>query len=461
MAISTFADLFCGIGGFHYAAAAHGLECVFASDSDPHAAKQYGRNFGIAPHGDVREIAAEDVPDHDLLFAGFPCQPFSIIGKRGGMEDDRGTLIEEVARIAAAKRPKAIVLENVPQLASFRCGEAMDRVTETLGDAGYLIEYRILDARDFGLPQCRRRLIMVGFLDQAVMHYFESAMDSFIWTPDPPMEMKPLTEILERNPDPRHFASPDIRAKRKAAHTPEVSPSVWHENKSGNVSSHPWSCALRAGASYNYLLVDGERRLTPREQLRLQGFPESFEIAGSDAQLRKQAGNAVPVPMVQHVIGGVMAAFGKHEAAVRKAKAKGWRTADDVDDLLDHVIEKGEIVRVDRGEMRRVGEIKKNGKRRKVWVKTGEDAMRAKKTMRFKLHFLPGEKHAEEGYYGVRYPLWGNSMRGLDDSRAMSVSLIGEFAAMLLDDALNPEGMVRSGECDRLDRVIQECFEKV
>ena len=113
---------------------------------------------------------------------------------------------------------------------------------------------------------------------------------------------KTLEDILEKNVDKKHYASPEIIQKRKAMHHTNVVPSIWHENKSGNISSYPYSCALRAGASYNYLLVNGERRLTPREMLRLQGFPDEFKMVVSDAQTRKQAGNAIPVDMVKKVI---------------------------------------------------------------------------------------------------------------------------------------------------------------
>lgn len=113
---------------------------------------------------------------------------------------------------------------------------------------------------------------------------------------------KTLNDILEKNVDTKHYASPEIVAKRKSMHIAKEYPSIWHENKSGNISSYPYSCALRAGASYNYLLVNGERRLTPREMLRLQGFPDNFKIVVSDCQTRKQAGNAIPVDMVAMVI---------------------------------------------------------------------------------------------------------------------------------------------------------------
>ena len=297
--IFTFADLCCGIGGFHFAADSLGLRCVFASDIDEACRRQYRHNFGILPCGDLCQVADAAVPDHDILFAGFPCQPFSIIGGRRGMNDPRGTLIFEIVRVLEAKQPKAFVLENVRQLASIAGGAALARIIQMLNGAGYAADWRILDALDFGLPQKRERLIIAGFL--------RAIPEEFRW-PAGAGSPVPLAAILEQNPGRRHFASERIREKRKASHTAAVSPSIWHENKAGNVSSHPFSCALRASASHNYLLVNGERRLTPRELLRLQGFPEQFEIVGSDSQIRKQTGNAVPVPMVRAVIREVLRA---------------------------------------------------------------------------------------------------------------------------------------------------------
>lgn len=286
------ADLFCGIGGFHIAAAELGHQVVFACDIDEQAQKAYQRNFGLAPMGDITQIDAADIPDHDLLFAGFPCQPFSIIGKRNAFADPRGELFFEIERIARHKRPRGIVLENVKQLATAQNGSAIKRILTALQDIGYTTDYKILNALDFGLPQKRERVIIVASLT----HFH-----TFPW-PNSAAPMTPLSSLLERNPAPKHFASEKIRLKRRAAHAASIRPAIWHENKGGNISSHPFSCALRAGASYNYLLVDGERRLTPRELLRLQGFPDSFQIVCTDSQTRKQAGNAVPVPIVKSAI---------------------------------------------------------------------------------------------------------------------------------------------------------------
>lgn len=301
-------DLFCGIGGFHIAAKNLGLEVIFASDIDDDARAVYQHNFGLAPMGDIVSIRADEIPDHDILLAGFPCQPFSIIGSMAGTADPRGTLFLEIIRIVRVKRPLGIVIENVKQLATAQRGAILRHIIGDLKGMGYSTDWRVLNALDFGLPQKRERVIIVATL---------SPFDKFPW-PTAKIPMIPLADILEKKPDARHFVSERIRTKRHAEHKASVSPSIWHENKAGHISSYPWSCALRAEASYNYLLVDGERRLTPREMLRLQGFPDDFEIISNDSQARKQAGNAVPVPLVEAAIKGVVDVIERSETARRR-----------------------------------------------------------------------------------------------------------------------------------------------
>lgn len=188
--------------------------------------------------------------------------------------------------------PEAFVLENVKQLVSVQNGNVMKMICSSLRELGYEIDYRVLNALDFGLPQKRERVIIVGR---------KTSLRSFNW-PIGETKRASLSKVLEKNPDKKHFVSTRINRARKAAHKTDIRPAIWHENKGGNVSSHPYSCALRAGASYNYLLVDGERRLTPREMFRLQGFPDSFKLHATDNQSRKQAGNSIPVPMLQAVM---------------------------------------------------------------------------------------------------------------------------------------------------------------
>lgn len=290
----TFIDLFCGIGGFRIAGENLGWKCLMSSDIDPHAAQAYEANFGEKPLGDIHQIANEDIPDHDILVAGFPCQPFSICGVQLGFDDTRGTLFFEIARILRAKTPRAFVLENVKQLVTHNGGKTLERILEVTRGLGYTVDYRVLNALNFGLPQKRERVLIVGTRGDLGFEF-----------PVGGVKMKPLTEILESDVPAQYYASEHIRAARKAKHTSPHTVSIWHENKGGNVASHPYSCALRAGASYNYLLVNGERRLTPREMLRLQGFPDTYKIVCNYSHTRHQAGNSVPVPMVQAVLESV------------------------------------------------------------------------------------------------------------------------------------------------------------
>ncbi|EOS23429.1 DNA (cytosine-5-)-methyltransferase [Lachnospiraceae bacterium 3-1] len=294
-----FIDLFCGIGGFRYASQQAfeklGIkgQCMFSSDIDKFAAESYEANFNEKPLGDITKVNEKDIPDFDLLFAGFPCQAFSICGLQKGFEDNtRGTLFFDIARIIKEKQPDAFVLENVKNLVSHDGGNTFKTIIHVLREElGYYVDYRILNALDFGLPQKRERIIIVGAKKPFSMDW-EFNIEN----------IKTLKDILEDEVDRKHYASEEIVKKRKKMHAAQTVPAIWHENKSGNISSYPYSCALRAGASYNYLLVDGERRLTPREMLRLQGFPDEFKIVVSDARTRKQAGNAIPINMVAKVI---------------------------------------------------------------------------------------------------------------------------------------------------------------
>ncbi len=298
-----YIDLFCGIGGFHTAAnmltnERQQLECVFASDIDAACQRTYEKNYGLKVSGDITKIHADEIPDHDILFAGFPCQPFSIIGAMNGFDDTRGTLFFDIARILEAKRPRAFILENVKMLVGHQQGRTLARILETLNNLGYSTTFRVLNALDFGVAQKRERVFIVGFLEP----------HSFMW-PHGGIPIPSLDSILESNVESKYYASEKIRESRLTKQKKEDQPTIWHENKSGNVSKYPYSCALRAGASYNYLLVDGERRLTEREMIRLQGFPESFVITEPYGTTRHQAGNSVAVPVVKAVMSRVLDAL--------------------------------------------------------------------------------------------------------------------------------------------------------
>ncbi|MCL2277193.1 MAG: DNA (cytosine-5-)-methyltransferase [Treponema sp.] len=308
----TFVDLFAGIGGFHQAAGALGGKCVFASEIDSEAKRAYKANYNITPHGDITKIEASKIPDHDVLLAGFPCQPFSIIGKKLGFDDIRGTLFFEIARILKEKKPRIFILENVKQLKTHDNGKTLEIIINILKELDYNIYYDILNALNYGLPQKRERIIIAGFLNKKIEFIFPKSKST-----------GNLKDILmdDNEIEDKYFASNEIVKKRKQKHKSEYYPGIWHENKGGNISSYPYSCALRAGASYNYLLVNGVRRLTPREMLRLQGFPDSFKIICSDSQTRKQAGNAVPVNMIKAVLNEALEA----ETKVKSQKNQGFK----------------------------------------------------------------------------------------------------------------------------------------
>ena len=292
----TFVDLFAGIGGIRIPFTELGGKCVFSSEWDKAAQISYSYNFGEVPFGDITKINSDSIPKHDVLLAGFPCQAFSIIGKMKGFADTRGTMFFEVARILQHHQPKAILLENVKLLVSHDGGKTFKVILDTLAELGYSVKWKILNALDFGLPQKRERVIIVGFKSAAACEQFNFDFEPIAYN---------LASVLEddKNVDSSLFASDMILDKRrKRVEGKNVFyPSVWHENKSGNISILPYACALRTGASYNYLLINGYRRPSSRELLRFQGFPEKFKIEVSHQEIRRQTGNSVAVPMIRAV----------------------------------------------------------------------------------------------------------------------------------------------------------------
>lgn len=291
-----FIDLFAGIGGIRLPFDEMGYQCVFSSEWDKKACETYQANFGEMPAGDITQIDEKDIPSFDVCLAGFPCQAFSIMGKMQGFADTRGTMFFEVERILKYHKPRAILLENVKQLTTHDHGRTFKVILEHLADLGYYTKHKVLNALDFGLPQKRERIIIVGFLDKNLTDKFSFDFEKIPYN---------LASILEddNSVDPSLFASDTIREKRKKSVEGKdvFYPSVWHENKSGNISVLDHSCALRTGASYNYLLVNGVRRFSSRELLRLQGFPDTYKIVVSNQEIRRQTGNSVAVPMIREV----------------------------------------------------------------------------------------------------------------------------------------------------------------
>jgi DNA (cytosine-5)-methyltransferase 1 len=301
----TFIDLFAGIGGFRIALENLGGKCVFASEWDSFAARTYEANFGDKPAGDITKIAANDIPDHDILTAGFPCQPFSIagigaynaLGKAHGFQHaTQGTLFFDIARIIRAKRPRAFLLENVKNLLSHDKGRTFYTIVQTLkGKLNYHIYPELIDARWF-VPQHRERIYIIGFRED--LDFRLSPLDKH--------RQPKLKDILESKVDSKYTLTDRLwkyiqnHAKKQRAKGNGFGFSIADLN---GVSHTLTAQYYKDGSA---ILIPqrnskNPRRLTPRECARLMGFPEDFKIVVSDTKAYKQFGNSVVVPVVEYV----------------------------------------------------------------------------------------------------------------------------------------------------------------
>lgn len=290
-----FIDLFAGIGGIRLGFESVGGHCVFSSEFDEDACKTYEANFHEYPAGDITKIDAKNIPDFDILLGGFPCQAFSIIGKKEGFANETcGTLFFEIERILKEKRPQAFLLENVKNLKSHDNGNTYKVIKSHLLNLGYNVYESVLNSLDYGVPQKRERIFIVGFLNNVRFSFPQ---------PVPINQRKKLSDILEKNVDKKYYVNPRIRESRlsriKDKNYPK--PYISHENMAGSVTPHPYSSCLRAGASANYILINDERRPTEREMLRIQGFPDSYKIVLPYGKVKKQCGNSVSVPVIEAI----------------------------------------------------------------------------------------------------------------------------------------------------------------
>lgn len=304
----TFIDLFAGIGGMRIAFERTGGHCVYSSEWNKYSQQTYRANFAEQPEGDITQVNAESIPDHDILVAGFPCQPFSIagvskkqsLGRATGFEDKtQGTLFFDVCRILKAKRPKAFMLENVKNLCSHDKGRTFKVILESLEELDYQVFYKIMDGQNF-VPQHRERILIVGF-DRK--RYGRDYKFDFNITPADPKPV--IRDILEKNVSEKYTLSDKLwqylqnyAAKHKAA---------------GNGFGYgiaPLDGVSRTLSARYYkdgseILIEqpgkNPRRLTPRECARLQGFPDDFKIPVSDTQAYRQLGNSVVVPLMENV----------------------------------------------------------------------------------------------------------------------------------------------------------------
>jgi len=255
----TFVDLCCGIGSFHYSLARHGLTCAMACDIDPTARKTYKSNYNVEPRGDLYEIDPASVPPFDVLCAGFPCQPFSNAGRHLGFEDERGVLFFQIMKLVKHHTPQYLLFENVPAILSHDNGNTFRTIVDLIKEAGYAVAYKKITCSDFGIPQMRKRVIIVG-----VKH----------GSPD---------AILDFDRFKRHTSLSDYLGKsfvKETAYTIRCG-----GRRSPLVSKHNWD---------GYLVNGKEYRLTVEDGIKLQGFPPEFVLCGSENEKWHQLGNTIP-----------------------------------------------------------------------------------------------------------------------------------------------------------------------
>lgn len=326
----SFIDLFAGIGGMHIAYTAAGARCVYANEWNKYSQQTYYTNFQIQPDGDITKIPAEDIPNHDILVAGFPCQPFSIagvskkqsLGRATGFEDKtQGTLFFDICRILKTKRPKAFMLENVKNLCSHDKGRTFKIIEESLAELNYKVFYQILDGKAY-VPQHRERIVIVGFDMERYGEDidFEFALNAGIKQPV-------MRDILETNVSDKYTLSDklwqylqDYAAKHKAAGNGFGYGIAPLDGISRTISARYYK-----DGSEILIAQEGKnpRRLTPRECARLQGFPDSFKIPVSDTQAYKQFGNSVVVPLMTEVAKLVVGKLEKLDNTTSVSEAKG------------------------------------------------------------------------------------------------------------------------------------------
>lgn len=309
-----FIDLFAGIGGFHYALKSFGAECVFASEIDIKAAQVYFANHKLRPYGDITKISEGQIPQHDILCAGFPCQAFSISGKQKGFEDTRGTLFFDIARIVNYHKPKILFLENVKNLVKHNKGKTLKTITDVIEKLNYTVFHKVLNTSNFGLPQNRERLYIVAFN----MDYFQVPEFNF---PNLKLYSK-LENVLEEYPQEARIIERDDIVFYKDFNLsnnifgeidlPNKPIQIGKVNKGGQgeriyhpkghaitLSAHGGGVGAKTGL---YKIGNNVRKLSPRECARVQGFPDDFILPDSITEAQKQFGNSVSINTLQFIL---------------------------------------------------------------------------------------------------------------------------------------------------------------
>lgn len=310
----TFIDLFAGIGGMRIAYEHAGARCVYSNEWNKYSQQTYYANFGVQPDGDITKVDAKSIPDHDILVAGFPCQPFSIagvskkqsLGRATGFEDKtQGTLFFDICRILKAKRPKAFMLENVKNLCSHDRGRTFKVIQESLRELNYNVFYKVLDGKTY-VPQHRERIVIIGF----DMERYGDQTD-FNFEFEPVKKLPVVKDILEKDVDDKYTLSDKLWTylQNYATKHKEAGNGFGYGIAPLDGITRTISARYYKDGSEILIAQSGKnpRRLTPRECARLQGFPDTFKIPVSDTQAYKQFGNSVVVPLMEQVAKKVVA----------------------------------------------------------------------------------------------------------------------------------------------------------
>lgn len=294
----TFIDLFAGIGGTRLGFESAGGECVFSSEWDKHSQKTYFANFNETPYGDITKINAKSIPDFDVLLAGFPCQPFSSIGKRQGfLHATQGTLFYDVARIIKIKKPKAFMLENVPGLVTHENGETFKTILQTLDKLGYDVEYKILNSADFGVPQTRKRIYIVGFSRKFTKKSFD-----FVFPKSDYARQPDIGDFIRKSNEEKYTISEHLQ-KSYLFKVDDGRPRVIDSTTKGPAKTlvASYHKIQRLTGTFVKDGPTGLRLFTEEECKILMGFPSSFKVPVSRTQMYRQFGNSIVVPVVSAV----------------------------------------------------------------------------------------------------------------------------------------------------------------
>ena len=311
-------DLFAGIGGTRLGfTQTKEVRVVFSSEWDKFAQKTYYANYGEMPAGDITKIDPASVPDHDILVGGFPCVAFSQAGKKLGFEDSRGTLFFNIARILKEKRPKAVLLENVKNLLTHDKGNTFRVIKSTLEQLDYAVFYKVLAAKDFGVPQNRERIYLVCFDKHTVKNW-----EAFSY-PVPPCTKTSLASVLEDNVDEKYTLSDKLwegHQRRKVENKKAGKGFGYSVFNASSAYTNTISARYYKDGSEILIEQKGKnpRKITPREAARLQGFPEEFIIPVSDTQAYRQFGKSVAVPVVRAVAEKIIEVLDTNETANRQ-----------------------------------------------------------------------------------------------------------------------------------------------